>query len=98
MTGEITCGARAADRGLKEKLLARAARRHQDRDDPEENAKDLTEISDSIKGGLDIIRCRAWTRCSSTRWFACPIPSNGTRPQKPVETSVEAVVDEDGSG
>jgi len=46
---------RAADRRLKEKLLAahRAASRRWIIQ--EENAKDLVEISDQIKGGLDII-------------------------------------------
>ena len=55
MTGEVTLrGNVLAIGGLKEKLLA-ALGRHQDGADPEENAKDLTEIPDNVKAGLTII-------------------------------------------
>ena len=45
----------AADRRVEGEVARRRARRHQDGADPEDNAKDLTEISDAIKGGLEII-------------------------------------------
>jgi ATP-dependent Lon protease len=56
MTGEITLRGRVLPiGGLKEKLLAAARGGIKTVFIPEENAKDLTEISDAIKGGLDII-------------------------------------------
>jgi ATP-dependent Lon protease len=39
---------------------------------PEENAKDLAEIPASVKNGLEIVPCRAWSRCSSTRSCGAP--------------------------
>jgi ATP-dependent Lon protease len=56
MTGEITLRGRVLPiGGLKEKLLAAARGGIKTVLIPEENAKDLTEISDAIKGGLDIV-------------------------------------------
>jgi ATP-dependent Lon protease len=56
MTGEITLRGRVFPiGGLKEKLLAAARGGIKTVLIPEENAKDLTEISDAIKGGLEII-------------------------------------------
>jgi ATP-dependent Lon protease len=37
---------------------------------PEENAKDLVEISESIKKGSRSFRSRAWTRCSPALCYA----------------------------
>jgi ATP-dependent Lon protease len=56
MTGEITLRGRVLPiGGLKEKLLAALRGGIKTVLIPEENAKDLVEISDQIKGGLDII-------------------------------------------
>ncbi|MDB5574179.1 MAG: Lon-A peptidase, partial [Tardiphaga sp.] len=56
MTGEITLRGRVLPiGGLKEKLLAAARGGIKTVLIPEDNAKDLTEISDAIKGGLHII-------------------------------------------
>ena len=56
MTGEITLRGRVLPiGGLKEKLLAAARGGIKTVVIPEENAKDLVDISDSIKKGLDII-------------------------------------------
>src|SRR6187455_3050696 len=56
MTGEITLRGRVLPiGGLKEKLLAAHRGGIKTVMIPEENAKDLTEISDNIKGGLEII-------------------------------------------
>ncbi|MGP8122740.1 MAG: endopeptidase La, partial [Xanthobacteraceae bacterium] len=56
MTGEITLRGRVLPiGGLKEKLLAAARGGIKTVLIPDENAKDLTEISDAIKGGLEII-------------------------------------------
>src|SRR3984893_7197321 len=56
MTGEITLRGRVLPiGGLKEKLLAAARGGIKTVLIPEDNAKDLTEISDAIKGGMTII-------------------------------------------
>jgi len=56
MTGEITLRGRVLPiGGLKEKLLAAARGGMKTVLIPEENAKDLTEISDTIKKNLDIV-------------------------------------------
>ncbi len=56
MTGEITLRGRVLPiGGLKEKLLAAARGGIKTVLIPEDNAKDLTEISDAIKGGMNII-------------------------------------------
>src|SRR5258708_4477309 len=56
MTGEITLrGPVLPIGGVKEKRLGAARRGAQRGLVPEDNAKDLTEISDAIKGGMEII-------------------------------------------
>jgi ATP-dependent Lon protease len=56
MTGEITLRGRVLPiGGLKEKLLAALRGGIKTVLIPEENAKDLVEISDSVKSGLEII-------------------------------------------
>jgi len=56
MTGEITLRGRVLPiGGLKEKLLAASRGGIKTVLIPEDNAKDLTEISDAIKGGMEII-------------------------------------------
>ncbi|MEX1083025.1 MAG: S16 family serine protease, partial [Xanthobacteraceae bacterium] len=56
MTGEITLRGRVLPiGGLKEKLLAAMRGGIKTVLIPEDNAKDLVEISDSIKGGLNIV-------------------------------------------
>ena len=56
MTGEITLRGRVLPiGGLKEKLLAAGRGGIKTVFIPEDNAKDLTEISDAIKGGMEII-------------------------------------------
>ena len=56
MTGEVTLRGRVLPiGGLKEKLLAALRGGIKTVLIPEDNAKDLTEISDAIKGGLQII-------------------------------------------
>jgi ATP-dependent Lon protease len=56
MTGEITLRGRVLPiGGLKEKLLAAHRGGIKKVLIPEENAKDLAEIADTIKGGLEIV-------------------------------------------
>ncbi len=67
MTGEITLRGRVWPiAGLKEKLLAALRGGIKTVLIPEENAKDLVEIADSIMGSRSF-RSRAWTRCSPAR-------------------------------
>ena len=82
MTGEITLRGRVLPiGGLKEKLLAALRGGIKTVLIPEENAKDLAEISGQREERPgDHPGRRAWTRCSSTRWCACPSRSSGTRP------------------
>src|SRR5436190_399007 len=66
MTGEITLRGRVLPiGGLKEKLLAAARGGIKTVLIPEDNAKDLTEISDAIKGGMEIIAVRLLFRPTS---------------------------------
>jgi ATP-dependent Lon protease len=56
MTGEITLRGRVLPiGGLKEKLLAALRGGMKTVLIPDENAKDLVEIPESVKGGLDIV-------------------------------------------
>jgi ATP-dependent Lon protease len=100
MTGEITLRGRVLPiGGLKEKLLAALRGGIKTVLIPEENAKDLVEISESVKGGLEIIPVsrmdevltRALTRKpEAIQWEEVQAP-------KPAETT-EPAADEDGTG
>jgi ATP-dependent Lon protease len=99
MTGEITLRGRILPiGGLKEKLLAAHRGGIKTVLIPEENAKDLTEISDSIKGGLQIIPVSRMDEVLKVALTRVPDPIQWDETAKPVTTSVDAVVDEDGSG
>src|SRR5262247_2754382 len=101
MTGEITLRGRVLPiGGLKEKLLAASRGGMKTVLIPEENAKDLVEINESIKKGLEIVPvsrmdevlARALTRPpQAIEW--------DEEKAKPAETSVttEPAVDEDSS-
>src|SRR6187401_3339252 len=99
MTGEITLRGRVLPiGGLKEKLLAAHRGGIKTVLIPEENAKDLTEISDSIKGGLEIIPVSRMDEVLKVAPTRVPEPIQWDETAKPVTTSVDAVVEEDGSG
>jgi ATP-dependent Lon protease len=99
MTGEITLRGRILPiGGLKEKLLAAHRGGMKTVMIPEENAKDLTEISDSIKGGLEIIPVSRMDEVLKNALVRVPEPITWDEAAKPVETSVDGVVEEDGSG
>ena len=99
MTGEITLRGRILPiGGLKEKLLAAHRGGIKTVLIPEENAKDLTEISDSIKGGLGDHSGLAHGRGAQGGAGAQPEPIQWDETAKPVTTSVDAVVEEDGTG
>ena len=78
MTGEITLRGRVLPiGGLKEKLLAAQRGGIKTVLIPEENAKDLAEINDSIKSGLEIIPVSRMDEVLPRRWCACPSRSMG---------------------
>jgi ATP-dependent Lon protease len=60
--------------GLKEKLLAAARGGIKTVLIPEDNAKDLTEISDAIKGGLNIIPVARMDEVIANALVRAPIP------------------------
>jgi ATP-dependent Lon protease len=75
MTGEITLRGRVLPiGGLKEKLLAAARGGIKTVLIPEDNAKDLTEISDAIKGGMDIIPVSRHDEVVAKALVRVPVP------------------------
>ncbi len=99
MTGEITLRGRVLPiGGLKEKLLAALRGGIKTVVIPEENAKDLVDINDSIKSGLDIIPVSRMDEVLARALTRNPEPivwEEATA--KPVDVA-EAVVEEDASG
>ncbi|MGC1253787.1 MAG: endopeptidase La [Xanthobacteraceae bacterium] len=99
MTGEITLRGRVLPiGGLKETLLAAHRGGIKTVLIPEENAKDLVEINDSIKSGLDIIPVSRMDEVLTRALTRKPEPivwEEGTA--KPVDVP-EPVVEEDSSG
>ncbi len=99
MTGEITLRGRVLPiGGLKEKLLAALRGGIKTVLIPEENAKDLVEIPDSVKGGLEIIPVTRMDEVLAKALTRAPEPIQWDEAAHPVQTSVDAVVEEDGSG
>jgi ATP-dependent Lon protease len=98
MTGEITLRGRVLPiGGLKEKLLAAHRGGIKTVLIPEENAKDLVEINDSIKSGLDIIPVSRMDEVLARALVRKPEPivwEEATA--KPVEVS--EAIEEDASG
>ena len=75
MTGEITLRGRVLPiGGLKEKLLAAARGGIKTVLIPEDNAKDLTEISDAIKGGMEIIPVARLDEVVARALVRVPVP------------------------
>ncbi len=99
MTGEITLRGRILPiGGLKEKLLAAHRGGIKTVLIPEENAKDLTEISASIKGGLEIIPVSRMDEVLKVALVRVPDPIQWDETAKPVVAAVDPAVDEDGTG
>jgi ATP-dependent Lon protease len=100
MTGEITLRGRVLPiGGLKEKLLAALRGGIKTVLIPEENAKDLVEINDSIKSGLDIIPVSRMDEVLARALTRKPEPivwEEATA--KPVDVPEQPVVEEDSSG
>src|SRR6202008_4601894 len=101
MTGEITLRGRVLPiGGLKEKLLAAARGGMKTVLIPEENAKDLPEINESIKKGLEIVPVSRMEEVLAKALTRKPEPIEWDEAKaKPTETSVttEPAVDEDSS-
>jgi ATP-dependent Lon protease len=99
MTGEITLRGRVLPiGGLKEKLLAALRGGIKTVLIPEENAKDLVEIPDSVKGGLEIIPVTRMDEVMERALVRKPEPIQWDEAAQPVQTSADAVVEEDSSG
>ena len=98
MTGEITLRGRVLPiGGLKEKLLAAHRGGIKTVMIPEENAKDLVEISDNIKGGLEIIPVSRMDEVLKHALVRVPEPIQWDETAQPVK-SPDAVVEEDAAG
>ena len=101
MTGEITLRGRVLPiGGLKEKLLAAARGGMKTVLIPEENAKDLVEISDTIKKGLEIVPVTRMDEVLARALVRVPQPIEWDEASAKLaaETAAEPAVDEDGSG
>jgi ATP-dependent Lon protease len=99
MTGEITLRGRVLPiGGLKEKLLAAQRGGIKTVLIPEENAKDLVEINDSIKKDLEIIPVSRMDEVLSRALTRELKPIEWDENAKPVVTSTDGVVEEDASG
>ena len=99
MTGEITLRGRILPiGGLKEKLLAAHRGGIKTVLIPEENAKDLTEISASIKGGLEIIPVSRMDEVLAQALMRMPEPIEWDEDAaKPVNAPPPEIADEDDS-
>jgi ATP-dependent Lon protease len=98
MTGEITLRGRVLPiGGLKEKLLAASRGGMKTVLIPEENAKDLVEINESIKKGLEIVPVSRMDEVLERALVRKLTPITWDEEAKPVETSVatEPPVEED---
>jgi ATP-dependent Lon protease len=99
MTGEITLRGRVLPiGGLKEKLLAALRGGIKTVMIPEENAKDLVEISENVKKGLEIVPVSRMEEVIKRALVRMPEPIQWDETAKPVVAAVDAVVEDDGSG
>jgi ATP-dependent Lon protease len=102
MTGEITLRGRVLPiGGLKEKLLAAARGGMKTVLIPEENAKDLVEISDTIKKGLEIIPVTRMDEVLERALVRKPDPIEWDEASAKLAAQAaasEPAVEEDGSG
>jgi ATP-dependent Lon protease len=103
MTGEITLRGRVLPiGGLKEKLLAASRGGMKTVLIPEENAKDLVEISDSIKKGLEIVPVTRMDEVIARALVRKPEPIEWDEAAAKLAAEAAAAekpaVDEDGSG
>lgn len=99
MTGEITLrGEVTAIGGLKEKLLAALRGGIKTVLIPEENAKDLQEISENVKNGLQIIPVKWIDQVLKVALERQPVPLTDEEPVMTVASPVVAVIATEISG
>jgi ATP-dependent Lon protease len=104
MTGEITLRGRVLPiGGLKEKLLAASRGGMKTVLIPEENAKDLVEISETIKKGLEIVPVTRMDEVLARALVRKPEPiawdeEAAKLAAEAAAAAAEPAVDEDGSG
>ena len=99
MTGEITLRGRILPiGGLKEKLLAAQRGGIKTVLIPEENAKDLVEINESIKKGMEIFPVSRMDEVLARALVRELKPIEWDEAAKPVVSSPDGVVEEDASG
>jgi ATP-dependent Lon protease len=102
MTGEITLRGRVLPiGGLKEKLLAASRGGMKTVLIPEENAKDLVEISNTVKKGLDIVPVSRMDEVLERALVRKPEPITwDEEAAKPAEATAaaEPVIEDEGSG
>ena len=97
MTGEITLRGRVLPiGGLKEKLLAALRGGLKKVLIPEENAKDLAEIPDSVKNGLEIVPVARMEEVLTHALLRQPTPI--VWEESPATLGSHAIADDDGSG
>ena len=93
MTGEITLrGEVTAIGGLKEKLLAALRGGIKTVLIPEENAKDLQEIPDNVKNGLEIIPVKWIDQVLKVALERMPVPLTEEEIALPVAPAVAAII------
>ena len=93
MTGEITLrGEVTAIGGLKEKLLAALRGGIKTVLIPEENAKDLQDIPDNVKNGLEIIPVKWIDQVLKVALERMPVPLTDEEMAVPAVTTVGAIV------
>jgi ATP-dependent Lon protease len=98
MTGEITLRGRVLPiGGLKEKLLAALRGGMKTVLIPEENAKDLVDIPDSVKSGLEIVPVSRMDEVLARALVLKPEPISWEEPTVKGKPEAPAVEDEAGS-
>jgi ATP-dependent Lon protease len=99
MTGEITLRGRVLPiGGLKEKLLAALRGGLKKVLIPEENAKDLAEIPDSVKNGLEIVPVARMEEVLAHALLRQPTPIVWEESSAALGSRSGAIADDDGSG
>jgi len=99
MTGEITLRGRVLPiGGLKEKLLAALRGGLTKVLIPEENAKDLAEIPDSVKSGLDIVPVARMEEVLAHALLSQPTPIVWKEDTATIAAHKAAIAEDDGSG
>jgi ATP-dependent Lon protease len=99
MTGEITLRGRVLPiGGLKEKLLAALRGGLKKVLIPEENAKDLADIPDSVKNGLEIVPVARMEEVLAHALLRQPTPIVWEEDASALATRNGAIADDDGTG